>query len=179
MTRLDLFREPRLSSRYMNPWSQFFKDFDNMFRDFDRRLDQGQDNVQSVVDWRPSYDLKETDKEYVLSMDLPGMKRDQINIELQGDRLLISGERKDERKEEENAQYLVQKTYGRFQNVFSLPEGLNRDQIEADYEDGVLYLVIPKSEETEAKKIRIGENKGGLLRRMIGKKEENSQEKIA
>jgi HSP20 family protein len=170
MTNLNLIRDK--NPRYLTPWNQFFSDFDKFFRDFDQMLVPRESMLQSANEWRPGYELKETDKEYLMSFDLPGVKREHIEIEIQGDRLLVSAERKNEHHEDDSTHYLVQKSYGRFQKIFTLPEGVNREDIEANYEDGVLYLLVPKAKKQEAQKIKVGDSKGGFLQRLVGKKDE-------
>lgn len=169
MTNLNLTRGN--NSRYLAPWNQFFREFDSLFRDFDQMLAPTQ-VMQASGQWQAGFDLRETDNEYLMSFDLPGVRRDQINIEVHGDRLHVSAERQNEYQEGENTNYLVQKGYGRFQKAFLLPEGANRESIEANYEDGVLYLLIPKAVKQEAQKIKVGESKARFFKRLVGKKDE-------
>lgn len=179
MTRLTLYRDPNRLNNFLAPWNHFFRDFDNFFQDFDRMLEPGLGINKTLGEWQTNYEIKETDKGYLMSFDLPGVKQDQINIELNGDRLVITAERQAKNEDEGDGHYFVQRSYGRFQRAFTLPEGVRKDQIEANLEDGVLYLMIPKAEQIAAKKIKIGEQKGGFLKRMMGKKADDAKEKIA
>jgi HSP20 family protein len=106
----------------------------------------------------PAIDIDETDNEYVVSADLPGIKKEDIQIECSGHQLTISAERKSEstegRKQERRERF-----YGTFQRSFTLPSGVDADKIQADYEGGVLTVRIPKGEEIKSKRIQIGEGK--------------------
>lgn len=106
---------------------------------------------------RPAYDVEETDTHFVLSFDLPGMKQEDINIEVKDRVLKISGER----KREETGKLHSERFYGSFERQFSLPENVNPEAVEANYEHGVLMIALPKVEEAKAKKIEIGSSKGG------------------
>lgn len=174
MANIDILREHSrpLTTSSASPWGNFFNEFDSMFREFDRLL---QPLRVRTADPRLAmdYDVEESDKEYILSCDLPGMKKDDIDVEVAGNRLTITGERKSERKKEGEKFY--EKRFGKFQQSFNLPEDVATDKLEASYEDGVLYLAIPKAEGAKAKHISISE-KGGLLKRIMGKKEESKPE---
>jgi HSP20 family protein len=163
MTALDIFRQNRNPARF----GSLLRDYDDFFRDFDRMLEPF---INQPVNrsWQVPYDVRDKDDQYQMSFDLPGIKRDDINIEVQGQRLLVSGERKAE-DQGEDGQYLTRKQYGSFQHVFNLPENVDTDSIQANYEDGVLYLTLPKSENAKNRKIKIGEGKGTFLKKVMGK----------
>lgn len=103
---------------------------------------------------RPAYDIEETESHYVLSFDLPGMKQEDINIEVKDKVLSIGGER----KREEGSKHYSERFYGRFERQFALPENVNAEAVEANYEHGVLKIALPKVEEVKPKKIQIGVN---------------------
>lgn len=164
MTMLDLFRNGRQRS-LMDPFESFNRDIESMFRDFDRASGSSAFSAMSL----PVCDVHETDKDYVLEFDLPGVKKDEINIEVVGNQIVVSGERRQETKNE-GKQHRMERRYGSFQRVFTLTDEIDADAIEANYSDGVLTLSIPKSEAAKPKKIRIGEGKGASMRTIEGEK---------
>jgi HSP20 family protein len=107
--------------------------------------------------WRPAIDIKETDKEYVIHAELPGVKKEDISIDLDKNLLTLSGERKQEKKEENERYYRVERSYGKFSRTITVPEGITPDQIRARFENGVLEVDIPKLEgkKEEPKKINV------------------------
>lgn len=101
-------------------------------------------------------DIDEREKEYVVTFDAPGLKREDINVEVSGDTLTVSGEKKSEVKREGKGEYYQERRYGRFQRSLTLPKGAKADSLVASYEDGVLTLTIPKAVAAEgARKIPI------------------------
>lgn len=114
--------------------------------------------------FRPVCDIKETEKNYVLTFDVPGMKKEDIEIEMLKDKLVVSGERKLEEVDEKEGFSRIERSFGKFSREFSLPEGSNAELITANYEDGVLGVFIPKAAEIKAKKIEIGSGKDGILK---------------
>lgn len=106
--------------------------------------------------WLPAVDVTETEENLVLSFDLPGLKEDEINIELEDNVLTVSGqrERKDERKGDNY--YRRERRFGQFSRAVTLPAGVREGDITATYENGVLEVHVPKPEEYKPKKIQIG-----------------------
>ena len=104
----------------------------------------------------PAFDVRETKDGYVFKADLPGFKEQDIDINLTGNRLTISGKREAEKVEDNDRYYASERTYGTFTRVFTLPEGVNTDQCHADLKEGVLNIHIPKSPETQPKRIQLG-----------------------
>jgi HSP20 family protein len=106
--------------------------------------------------WLPAADVTETDDALVLSFDLPGLKQDEINIELEDNVLTVSGQR--ERKHERKGEnfYRWERRFGQFARSVALPAGITESDIQATYENGVLEVQVPKPEEHKPKKIQIG-----------------------
>lgn len=103
----------------------------------------------------PGVDVVEHDKHFEIDAALPGMKKNEVNIELEDGVLTISGERKHE-NEEKNAKYhLVESRYGKFSRSFTLPRNVDRDSISAKMSDGVLRITINKAEEAVSRKVEI------------------------
>ena len=96
--------------------------------------------------WVPAVDVFDTKEAVVLKAELPGMKVDDIQIEVDDNVLTIKGERSFEEKVDEERYYRVERRYGSFQRSLALPQGVKADEIRATYEDGVLQVTVPKSE---------------------------------
>jgi len=104
----------------------------------------------------PAVDIKENEKEIRLDLELPGIKPDQVEIIAENGILTVRGEKRSERKEGDDDRYqVVERTYGTFARTFQLPQGIDEDQIDADFHDGVLCLHIPKAALPQPKRIQI------------------------
>ena len=105
--------------------------------------------------WTPAVDIYEDKDKYVVQAELPGMKREDIDVSLDGDTLTISGERKQEEEKKEGESYRSERFFGRFQRSVTLPMPIQANKIEAKYKDGVLAVTVPKSEEAKPKQIQV------------------------
>ena len=110
-------------------------------------------NGNRVTGFTPLVDVHETEEEYLVKVDLPGVKADDVNIEVNENVLSISGSRVADKTKQAQ---LVERPYGSFVRNLTLPKGVDSEQIKADYSDGVLTLHIPKPAEIKPKKIAIG-----------------------
>ncbi|MEM7729743.1 MAG: Hsp20/alpha crystallin family protein [Pseudomonadota bacterium] len=126
----------------------------DMFNRAQSLIDQDQAE-QSGSFFSPAIDHHETDGELRLSLELPGVKRDDVDVSIENGQIRISGEKKSRYQQEEDGRSSTETRYGRFQRVLPLPEGVNEDAIEATFEDGVLELTLPKTEETQPQSRRI------------------------
>jgi HSP20 family protein len=106
--------------------------------------------------WIPAMDLIETDDHLVLKADLPGLDRDDVEIEIKDGVLTVSGERKTEHERSSNGYHRVERAVGRFSRSLSLPEGVDADQVQADFDKGVLEVRIPKPAERKPHRVQIG-----------------------
>lgn len=140
-----------------NPWrgaatlqnsvNRFFDD--PFFRTFD-----GDDDVQMGT-WHPVVDLFEKDDNYVVKAELPGLKKEDITIDIEDRLLTLKGERKYENEVKEDNYYRRERSYGKFQRSFRLPTDVNPDDVKAKFNDGVLEIEVPKPEEKKPKQITI------------------------
>lgn len=105
--------------------------------------------------WSPSLDVQESNEAFLVEADLPGLKIEDINLEINKNNLVISGERKSEKEEKETNFYKKEISYGSFKRELTLPQSVDSDKISAKYTDGVLHINIPKSESTKPKQITI------------------------
>lgn len=107
----------------------------------------------------PAFDISETEKEYVITGEIPGIDVKDLDVTLSDGRLTIKGEKKQEKEEKDENYHRVERHYGSFQRSFGIPENIETDKLEATYKDGILKLTLPKSEVREAKKIEVKEKK--------------------
>jgi HSP20 family protein len=115
-------------------------DFFDPFREFSNFL--GRANRESHI---PSCDVIEKDGKYLLSLDLPGMKKEDIKLELKDGVLTLSGERREDHEEKKGGYRRIERFRGSFERTFWLPEGVKPEQVEANYADGVLRISVPKA----------------------------------
>ncbi len=105
--------------------------------------------------WMPSFEVRENKDGYIFKADLPGVKKDDIEVSLTGNRLQISGKRDEEKETKGDTFYTYERAYGSFSRSFTLPEGADADHVKTELKDGVLTLVLPKKPEAQARKIPI------------------------
>ncbi len=106
--------------------------------------------------WMPAVNEKEDEKAYYVEIDLPGVKKEDINIEVKDNVITVSGERKFKKTEEDKGYKRVESFFGKFERSFTLPADADAEKIEAKVEDGVLLITIPKVEQKEnVKKIEV------------------------
>jgi len=103
----------------------------------------------------PALDLTEANGGYQIRMDVPGMKADDINIDINGDLVTVSGERKEEKEEKGEKFHRVERQFGSFSRTVRLPFAVKEDEVDAQLKDGVLTLKLPKTEEAKAHRVQI------------------------
>ena len=103
----------------------------------------------------PTFDVKETGDSYIFRADLPGVKEDDLDISLTGNRLTVSGKREMEERKEGERYFAFERSYGSFTRTFTLPEGIDSESVRAEMKDGVLTLTVPKKPEVQPKKISV------------------------
>ena len=131
----------------------FRREIDRLFDDFfsfPRHEEDGGDAVRA-----PHMDLSETEGEYNVTVDLPGVSKDDVRVDYQNGRLIISGDRREEKEEKAQDYIRRERAVGSFYRAIALPESITPDDIEARFEDGVLHVHVPKSEKSKPKRIEI------------------------
>lgn len=126
------------------------KNFEDKFFSYDK-----DNNVSNISSFAPMVNTREDEKSYYVEIDLPGVRKEDISIDVEKNHLLISGERKFKTETKEEDYYKTESFFGKFQRSFSLPETVDIENIQAKCENGVLEIIIPKIEPKEAKKIQI------------------------
>eukprot|EP01102_Stenamoeba_stenopodia_P007003 TRINITY_DN1955_c0_g1_i1.p1 TRINITY_DN1955_c0_g1~~TRINITY_DN1955_c0_g1_i1.p1 ORF type:complete len:218 (+),score=59.04 TRINITY_DN1955_c0_g1_i1:217-870(+) len=101
--------------------------------------------------WTPSVDISETEKEFTIHAELPGVKKEDLKLQIDDDVLTVQGERKFEKVEEGREFRKRERSYGSFARTFQLPEGVDQESIKASFKDGVLEVSIPKAQEQKPK----------------------------
>ena len=112
-------------------------------------------SLRSSYEWMPDTDIFERDDKIVVRADLPGMKREGIDVSVQDDMLILRGQREDERQIRGANYYGSERATGRFYRTIALPDGVRPDDIEASYQDGVLEIIFPKGETQESRSVQI------------------------
>jgi HSP20 family protein len=122
------------------------------FRELMPRLWRGEE-IGAV--YAPAFDVKETKDAYMFKADLPGIREEDLDINITGNRLTVSGKREAEQVEESETYFCSERTYGSFSRSFTLPEGIKADQVRAELKEGVLALHVPKTPEAQPKRISV------------------------
>jgi HSP20 family protein len=127
----------------------------------------------------PDIEVKETKDAFVFKADLPGVKEDDVSIDVTGNRLTISGKREVEKEEGDERFHTYERSYGSFNRSFVLPEGVDYDKIEATLKDGVLRMTVPKKPEVQPRRISLGGKPAGeaVPAKMEGQKAANEPSK--
>lgn len=128
-----------------------FRSIENMMS---RMLDEGEDSWLGGA-LVPSIDISETDNEVDVRMDLPGMQKEEIDIQVHNNVLTIKGERHEETEEKDRKYHRVERRSGTFARSVSLPSIVDENKVDAHYKDGVLMISMPKTKEAQAKKITV------------------------
>lgn len=153
----------------LDPFQAFRNEMERMFDRFWRGgfgLPASRRGFEAEPFWRgeegfglsvPAVDVAEDEKAYHITAELPGLSEKDIEVNLSGDVLTISGEKRDEREEKEKSYHFSERRYGSFRRSFALPQGVERDKVEATFKNGVLSLTLPKTPDAmqQQKKIEV------------------------
>ncbi|MGF1514126.1 MAG: Hsp20/alpha crystallin family protein [Elainellaceae cyanobacterium] len=146
LVRWQPFREMTDVQREMN------RLFDDMLSPTSRRENMG-------TLFSPAAELNETDDNYELKLEVPGLEPDDISIEATAEAIAISGERHSETKSERSGLSRTEFRYGKFQRVIPLPGRIQNQQVAAEYKNGILHLTLPKAEEEKSKVVKVNVNR--------------------
>lgn len=111
------------------------------------------------MNWMPLLDVAETEDEVIVKAEIPGVEPGEVDITLQGDTLVLKGEKKEEREEKKKNFHHVERRYGSFYRSIGLPAMVQADKVKAESKDGTLTITLPKKEEEKAKSIKVNVNK--------------------
>lgn len=148
-------------------WGDFFKDFGRLENSVFKA--HGRKNS-----FEPTCDITEAKDHYMICLDVPGVEKNNLNIEVEDGQLKISGERHKEtsEKDSEQRQVYFERSFGKFVRTFNLPKEINSEDIQAHYQDGVLKIAVPKVKKTEPKKVLISSDKPSLFQKLVGSEKE-------
>jgi HSP20 family protein len=147
----------------MIPWRPFRE-----LEDVERRFDEifGRPTLPSLwwrfpeeTGWIPALDVFEKDNKLVVKAEIPGMKEEDIDVSVVGDTLTIKGERKTEAEVKDEDYYRCERSYGSFFRSIPLPSAVDANKIEANYENGVLEVTLPKTAAAKRKKVKVAAKK--------------------
>ena len=131
-----------------------FSDMEEIMKQYNRSLAKHPSHEGMLrADWAPAVDITENDKEFLIKAELPEVKKEDINIDVNNGILTLSGERYSETRDEKK--HRIERSYGSFSRSFSLPDNVNESGISAESKDGMLYLHLPKTEAEKPKKIKV------------------------
>jgi HSP20 family protein len=132
--------------------SSFRREMDKLW---DRFLEFTPFRDRFAGEWSPSVDISETENELVIKAQLPGLDAKDINVDLSGDLLTIKGEKKKEEEEKSEHHYYKERFFGSFQRSFKIPVSVQTENVEANFDKGVLEVKFSKTEEAKKKEIKI------------------------
>jgi HSP20 family protein len=123
----------------------------SMFGRWPRRFRESGEQLE----WAPAADISESEKEYLVKAELPGVKREDVKLTVDDGVITISGERRQEKEEKDEKRHRVERLYGTFTRSFTLPENVDAKAIRAESKEGVLYVHLPKTTAEKPKTVQI------------------------
>ncbi|MEL6459011.1 MAG: Hsp20/alpha crystallin family protein [Cyanobacteria bacterium J06621_15] len=137
-----------------------FHEMEILTRQIDRMFDEMLDcnrsiNKYQTSSWIPAIELKETREDLILRSELPGLDANNLEVQVAKQAVLISGEIRDESNTDENGYYRSELRYGKFRRMINLPVPVKNEQVKAEFKNGILKLVLPKTEEAKFKKVNV------------------------
>ena len=147
--------------RDLTPWgTDLVGDFSCIHREMNRMLDpffRGgvADDGSFGAFWNPPVDIREREDAYLVEVEIPGLKKDDVKITMENNILTIKGEKNQDSEEKRGDYHRTERVYGSFVRYFTLPSSAKSDKIEAQYKNGVLTITLPKAEEAKPKAIEV------------------------
>jgi len=139
--------------------SEPFRELYELQRGFNRifsdALDHANGEGAAVGAWTPAIDVFEDESGFLIKIEAPEVKREDINVSLDKNVLTVSGERRLENEEKRDSYHRIERSYGKFFRSFTLSPNANLEAVSAEFKDGILRLSIPKKEETKPKQIQV------------------------
>jgi HSP20 family protein len=125
---------------------------------FRRHSMTGENENMSVSDWSPLVDITEDDDKYQLKVELPGVRKEDVHVTVENGTLFVAGERKAEKEEKNRKYHRVERSWGRFERSFTIPDDAQSENVKADFKDGVLCVHLAKSEKARPRQIEVKVN---------------------
>jgi len=145
-----------MADKYMSRWEPFRDmlslraDMDRLFSSLFGGASEGREGF-----WSPVVDIEEDNENIMVKAEIPGMKKEDIQVSVQGNMLNITGERKQESETKNKTFHRVERAYGRFSRMITLPTDVDSDKVKASYKDGILNITLPKPESIKPKNIDV------------------------
>jgi len=138
-----------------------FKDLEDISNNLNRWLGRSANqhatniSVLAEADWKPLVDISETDKAYLIKADIPGVSKEDVKVTVQDGTLIIRGERRQEKEEQDKTFHRVERSYGSFMRSFHLPDDSDASGVTAEFKDGILNVSVKKSATAKPKAIEV------------------------
>jgi len=148
---------PRRTNQVWDPFREMELLQKEMNRLFDFSLAHSPNEYPALLggQWSPAVDIHDAKDNFLVKVDLPGLKKEDIDVSVEEDTLIIRGEKKRDNEIKEDNYYRSERFYGTFCRQLTLPASVDSAKVEASYKDGVLKLVLPKKEEAKPKQIKV------------------------
>jgi HSP20 family protein len=145
-----------MADKYLSRWEPF-RDMLSLRSDMDRLFSSLFGGLAEEREglWAPIVDIEEDNDNITVKAEIPGMKREDIKVSVQGNRLTITGERKQESETKNKTFHRVERSYGKFSRMIMLPTDVDPDKVKANYKDGILNVTLPKPEAIKPKHIDV------------------------
>jgi HSP20 family protein len=156
-----------------------FWGLNSLHRDVDRLFDHFTSRPwmeRSFEEFIPACDFEELGDLFLARFDLPGMKLEDIHVEVLENQLIVTGERKEEKTDARATHYVSEISAGKFRRTFALPTSVEADKIEATYKDGVLRVLLPKSSTIKARRVQVKEGWTDTMKRLFSRAESERKE---
>jgi HSP20 family protein len=167
ITRWDPFREVATLQNRLN----------SLFQDYNRG--EGAEDPITAAAFVPPVDIYEDDHKIVLKLEVPGLKQEDLDIQLENNTLTVRGERKFEKEEKEENFHRIERRYGSFYRAFTIPNTVNPESIKASYDAGVLRVELEKRAEAKPKQIKVQVGSTGAPKQMEGVSSKPAESKTA
>lgn len=145
-------------SRQMRPLFRPFETLRQEFDDLFGRLSTDWDAKLLTSEFKAACDLSETADAYQIRMDVPGIKPEDITVQVTGDTVHVSGERKEEKEEKTKTYHRVERRSGKFSEIVTLPGAVKDENVQAEFHDGVLTVTLPKTEASKTRTVKVKAN---------------------
>jgi HSP20 family protein len=148
-----MFKPVRSLLRSSDPFENLFALQERINKVFNDLLPSTE--FETTSRWIPAMDVYEKEGNIIIELEAPGIKEEDLKIKVEDGMLIINGERKFEKEDKKENYYRIERSYGSFSRSFSLPDNIEKDKIEARYENGLLKITLPKKPESQPKEIPV------------------------
>lgn len=150
-TAISKQRRAEVPATTRNPFALLRKEMDELISSFW----DGEKETWFATPFSPSVDLTESTNAFEIRMDIPGMEAKDIDVQVHGNTVTLSGQRKEEKEEKGKTYHRIERRTGSFSRTMTLPCEVNEDEVAAEYNQGVLTVKLPKCEEAKSKKVAV------------------------